>query len=382
MSDLPADKENLTPASVLTPSKAFSYDLNSVLVDRSRQTYALDCTLGLSPTSKCSSASIFTELEASPSEEVASLTNSMIRTEVNAILAQLGLMKQQLTTEALIKDALQADLAKSKALYSALSNEKAELEQRLEGLNSKTLHATAGRTDCTDTEQEVASLEQTRDNLKASLLKIKEDYACQVSELSVLQNRYDNLLDENKRLKAEAKQLTEILANAEDNAEEVEGSQTAELAKLSSLNSSLVKENEDFKESLEDKTEAYAREVQVMRRRYEEDLKLQMEEWTYRQQQAAIDFEYQKKKALSEKLLANQLLCSAQAAKEETATAGSFLATQAARLAEEKERVLDTTAAERTQRSRLSLLAFFACFIGGVLCCYLGARGLSSLRIV
>jgi cell division septum initiation protein DivIVA len=72
--------------------------------------------------------------------------------------------------------------------------------------------------------------------------------------LSVLQNHYENLLCENKRLKAEAEQLIEILARAEDNAEEVEGSQTAELVKLSSLSSSLGKENQDFKESLEDKT--------------------------------------------------------------------------------------------------------------------------------
>jgi hypothetical protein len=122
--------------------------------------------------------------------------------------------------------------------------------------------------------------------------------------------------------------------------------------------------------------------VQLIRRRYEEDLKLQMEEWAYRQKQAAIDFECQRKQALSEKLFADQLLLSAQAAKEEIATAGRFLATQATCLAEEKDRVLDTTAAERIQQSRLSLLAFFACFIGGVLCCYLGSRGLASLRLV
>jgi hypothetical protein len=101
MSDFPADfKENLSPASLLTPSKAFSYDLNSLPLDSSRQTDSLTCILDSSPTSKHSSAPIFTGLDLS--EESASLTNSMIRTEVNAILAQLGSMKQQLTTEALI----------------------------------------------------------------------------------------------------------------------------------------------------------------------------------------------------------------------------------------------------------------------------------------
>jgi chromosome segregation ATPase len=287
-------------------------------------------------------------------------------------------MKAKLTTEAIIKETLQADLARSKDSCTALLRDKAELERRVEALKAEKAELSEEGNKSTYSAAElkaaIQDLEQTKDNLDASLQQVKLDYSNQYSEYSLLQNRYESLKSDNKRLKAEVKQYSETLHELESKAAQTTGVQTEQLAQLEKARQCLEMENGLLKETMESKREAYAKETEHLKRSYEEDMKLLLNEFTYKSKEAQIELEFEKKKIQSEKEIAETLLATAQAEREEAEKAGLFLATQSSLLAAEKDDILTATSSQRAESARFSLLMCALCFAVGVVSCFFGSR--------
>jgi chromosome segregation ATPase len=370
-------KENLNPAAYHSPSKPSSYAFDTTPMLASRQCSALDCIMGAVPTPKTiSTVSFIAPAEVYAEKPVA--TNSQMKTEVKAILEQLDAMKSKLTTEAIIKETLQTDLARSKDTCAVLLRDKAELERRVEALKAEKAElsdeGSKSKYSAAKLKTAIQDLEQTKDNLDASLEKIKLDYSNQYSEYSLLQSRYESLKTDHKRLKGEAKQYSDTLHELESMAEQANRVQTDELAKLEKARLCLEKENGVMKETLERNREAHVRETELLRRRHEEDMKLQLNEFTYKHKEALIELEFEKKKIQSEKETADKLLATAQAEREEAEKAGLFLATQSSHLAAEKDDILTATSAQRAESARFSLLMCALCFAVGVLSVFFGSR--------